>query len=739
MVRVYIHNVPGYVGSAMSKVFTEREHEIVGSYFEGHVSETSTLNNGNAALTEMASVTDLEKVNSLIMSSDTIIFSAAEAGALDHARAALRLLKRGGYEGTKQFILVSSVMTWARTKISGETAETGLKEENYTKRKPAASSSELKTLESQTMALARENLQTFVVSPGLLYGAGENILHALFRQGWLCEGSLPIVHSTRGGSNILPMIHVADMARVVASIIESPPDTKYIVAVDKARSTLREVVTKISTGIGNGKTIDLTREETQELMLSDPDIGALNMHVYFDAETTTSSTIGIEWVCEEGFIVNAENVINEFKKARDLRPVRLVLNGPPCCNTTDVLATKLAGKLYTFAFNRWVLVLFLTILLLFFFFFFFRIENYYLPLVTPTTAVTNALYIAPKPIVEGKDETKEEGDEEEPVEVEPTEDEIAANELREEINAAGVSLDENGNVGDISSIPDTLMCRIMKKELSSCTCKNQGWVLQNYPSTWREATGLWAEGVLEEGDADDTGDADGPLPEPEETGAYKPTGVVLLNGEDEWLTECAMEKEMKEEEFTARLNKYRERNADDNERSVASFFESVLRVDTILHNVNSESSNESNMTTLINETCMSVESGGSKPFNYHPTPEEEAESLRKALEESKRSAEETSKAEALQKEQEEKERNARNEEQRRRLNEIKAQEDELLEARSAPLRAYLMKHVIPTLTEGLIETCKVMPDDPVDYLAEFMFRASPAVEEKTDSGKRGKK
>ena len=50
-----------------------------------------------------------------------------------------------------------------------------------------------------------------------------------------------------------------------------------------------------------------------------------------------------------------------------------------------------------------------------------------------------------------------------------------------------------------------------------------------------------------------------------------------------------------------------------------------------------------------------------------------------------------------------------------------------------------MKHVIPTLTEGLIETCKVMPDDPVDYLAEFMFRASPAVEEKTDSGKRGKK
>ena len=77
------------------------------------------------------------------------------------------------------------------------------------------------------------------------------------------------------------------------------------------------------------------------------------------------------------------------------------------------------------------------------------------------------------------------------------------------------------------------------------------------------------------------------------------------------------------------------------------------------------------------------------------------------------------------------ERERREAEQAQRLEDIKAQEEELLEARSAPLRAYLMKHVIPTLTEGLIETCKVMPEDPVDYLAEYMFRASPAVEQKT--------
>ena len=40
----------------------------------------------------------------------------------------------------------------------------------------------------------------------------------------------------------------------------------------------------------------------------------------------------------------------------------------------------------------------------------------------------------------------------------------------------------------------------------------------------------------------------------------------------------------------------------------------------------------------------------------------------------------------------------------------------MLETQSVPLRNYLMRHVMPTLTQGLIEVCKVKPDDAVDYL-----------------------
>lgn len=50
------------------------------------------------------------------------------------------------------------------------------------------------------------------------------------------------------------------------------------------------------------------------------------------------------------------------------------------------------------------------------------------------------------------------------------------------------------------------------------------------------------------------------------------------------------------------------------------------------------------------------------------------------------------------------------------MEEVKREELELLEAQSAPLRNYLMKHVLPTVNQALIECLKVRPDDAVDFL-----------------------
>lgn len=59
------------------------------------------------------------------------------------------------------------------------------------------------------------------------------------------------------------------------------------------------------------------------------------------------------------------------------------------------------------------------------------------------------------------------------------------------------------------------------------------------------------------------------------------------------------------------------------------------------------------------------------------------------------------------------------------MSEIRVQEAEILQVQSLPLREYLMKHVIPTVSAGLIEIAKMRPDDPIDYLAEYLFKQNP--------------
>ena len=40
------------------------------------------------------------------------------------------------------------------------------------------------------------------------------------------------------------------------------------------------------------------------------------------------------------------------------------------------------------------------------------------------------------------------------------------------------------------------------------------------------------------------------------------------------------------------------------------------------------------------------------------------------------------------------------------------------------MRQFLMKQIIPVLTEGMIDVYKVGPTDPVDYLSDYIFKKS---------------
>lgn len=56
-----------------------------------------------------------------------------------------------------------------------------------------------------------------------------------------------------------------------------------------------------------------------------------------------------------------------------------------------------------------------------------------------------------------------------------------------------------------------------------------------------------------------------------------------------------------------------------------------------------------------------------------------------------------------------------------KLKQLKERERQLLEKKSEVLRRYLHENVIPILSKGIMEVAKELPNDPVDFLAEFLF------------------
>merc|ERR1712190_1162 len=109
-----------------------------------------------------------------------------------------------------------------------------------------------------------------------------------------------------------------------------------------------------------------------------------------------------------------------------------------------------------------------------------------------------------------------------------------------------------------------------------------------------------------------------------------------------------------------------------------------------------------------------------RPFNYLPTEEEVAAGLLERL-----AAKETAEKERKQAEAELQSigitfEDVEAKRQTERLRLVAEHEEEQRRLEQLPLREYLMKYMVPTLTEGLIEVCKVLPDNPVDYLSTYL-------------------
>ncbi len=108
---------------------------------------------------------------------------------------------------------------------------------------------------------------------------------------------------------------------------------------------------------------------------------------------------------------------------------------------------------------------------------------------------------------------------------------------------------------------------------------------------------------------------------------------------------------------------------------------------------------------------------------------DEIEAMIEREENEHRRAEEEAAEKKLFDEDAEKDRKQRDEREAAKLEQIRESERDLLDKRSQPIRQYLMDKVVPHLTEGLINLCKDVPDDPTDFLANFLLKRADEIEE----------
>lgn len=551
-------------------------------------------------------------------------------------------------------------------------------EADYSNRKAPDHYEAWKVLETLflTTGMKKENLNVYIICAGVLYGQGEMVFGPLFMSAWLEHP--PALRCSSPGSNPVPTIHVTDLCRTIKFVVESKPETHYIFAVDNtADRSQRSLMQGIASGIGTGQVEMLTKEELEgedwlQPLSIDLWVTPSKLLIPPKAEDEEEAKLPFDWHCLAGLSANIKTLNEEYNQEKQLRPIKIFLTGPPAAGKTHY------GKMLA--------------------------EHYNVPLIQVAGVVAAASQLSTD-----------------------LGDRIRAKleELRETARAQ-----PKAKEAKIESVrlPDDLLTEAFRWRLSQNHCRNRGFVLDGWPRTFQDAERLFlvkAPPVVSEDGAVEPSDDKLTLDK-----ALFPENIILLREPSSQKQDFLLQrvKNLPEEQIAGshyteqgmnrRLARYREANASDKgDPAVQDFFArngvEVFSVDCSKEEIEA-----------FESVRIYIERSG-RPDNFLEKAEDLNEQRLAYLQ--KRAAEDAANRQfeadrkmAMAQE----DRNKREMRAMMQFDHIKEREEEIRKAREMPLRDYLMDNVIPALAEGLLEVCRVLPDDPVDYLAEYLFKHS---------------
>eukprot|EP01060_Flectonema_neradi_P029799 TRINITY_DN41_c3_g1_i1.p1 TRINITY_DN41_c3_g1~~TRINITY_DN41_c3_g1_i1.p1 ORF type:complete len:751 (+),score=180.74 TRINITY_DN41_c3_g1_i1:270-2522(+) len=301
---------------------------------------------------------------------------------------------------------------------------------------------------------------------------------------------------------------------------------------------------------------------------------------------------------------------------------------------------------------------------------------------------------------------------------------------------------------------DKALSFMLHWKLQQPTCRNQGYILDGFPKTPKQAKLLFEEGMPGEVPAPEDEEEEPPADDEKRAveDSLFPDYLIQLKASDTYLTERIQQIALHHPhnnptDFQRRLEFYKannpQRNFTEPSRDASTGLTAYL--DSALTNVEGAPREilyrqfDVESVPLVappppqskyekkehDSVFLSIAEYLGAPRNYGASPKaigEEQIRLKNLEEESKTKREQEEEKQRLAEQQEKGELEKQKQEEQARVQEVKEQERIVLEARKEPLKQYLMTNIIPVLTKGIIEVCEQRPEDPIDYLADWLFR-----------------
>jgi len=271
---------------------------------------------------------------------------------------------------------------------------------------------------------------------------------------------LPVIEK---GENLIPTIHVCDLAKVTKKLVTDKIEKNYIFAIDRTKKpTQKRLVEAISKDIGTGKIQHLNNDDVADSIIW-KDFLTINLKmktsdVFKDGEPPedaedpeeAAKALKFPWHCEKGIIENAKQLNVEFNEARNLNPVKIFITGPPASGKS-FYAEKLAAY-------------------------------YNLPHVHVKQLTDQAFSMSKTEEEEGLAfEIKTKLEELRDAAVAKIEEERAEIELPDgeewpEIDRDGLNI----------RVPDDIVYNLLKLRLNENDCRNRGYILDGFPRTYED-------------------------------------------------------------------------------------------------------------------------------------------------------------------------------------------------------------------------------------------------------------